>query len=377
MFDLLGTRTIKWCSPFPVIHVRAACIYWTNLESNLFRKSRAICLIAKESSLLSSRQLQNIEHSFIFMRQTMLTWARFVVPKCRSVYDVTIGLAGLMRTPQPFSILLILCILLVACTTRPAPGSQPAARPTEAKPAEDAEIETAAPAAQQATVATTSPPEAAATPSPQPEAVEPLVPEEEAPVDILSGAWEQGASMPSARSEMPAVALDGRIYVPGGFGGETTLEAYDPAANTWQVLADMPARRHHLMAAGHNGRLYVFGGAQGPGWGPTSTTWAYDPEIDTWTDLAPMPEARLAGAAVALGNHLYVVGGTGGTQSLLRYDPASDAWSTLAAPRFGCLGARPVTKYRSRRHRRDTSRRENRCLGRRSHPHRPGYACQR
>ena len=44
-----------------------------------------------------------------------------------------------------------------------------------------------------------------------------------------------------------------------------------------------------------------------------------------------MPEPRLAGAAVTLGDHIYVIGGTGGSNALLRYDPARDEWTSLAS----------------------------------------------
>src|SRR5512133_533615 len=56
--------------------------------------------------------------------------------------------------------------------------------------------------------------------------------------------WIQRASMPSARSEMPAVELNGLIYVPGGFGRRpdglangygpvTSFDVYNPTTNTW------------------------------------------------------------------------------------------------------------------------------------------------
>ncbi len=148
--------------------------------------------------------------------------------------------------------------------------------------------------------------------------------------DLLSGSWMEGAKMPTNRSEMAAVMLNGRIYVPGGFGGQKMLEVYDPEADSWSPLAEMPEGRHHLMAAGYNGRLYVFGGASSGGWVATDTTWLYDPITEIWSELAPMPEKRLAGAAVTLGDYIYVMGGTGGSQALLRYDPAENSWSRLA-----------------------------------------------
>jgi N-acetylneuraminic acid mutarotase len=133
-----------------------------------------------------------------------------------------------------------------------------------------------------------------------------------------------------ARSEMPAVAMGGLIYVPGGFGGLRTVEVYDPVKDTWARRAQLPEGRHHLMAAALDGRLYVFGGAL-QDWAPANNTWAYDPAVDTWTALTPMSESRRAGAAVTLGKVMYVVGGEGGSQALLRYDPQADTWTALAA----------------------------------------------
>jgi N-acetylneuraminic acid mutarotase len=152
-----------------------------------------------------------------------------------------------------------------------------------------------------------------------------------APPDLLGGAWILGAPQSPARSEMPAAVLDGRIYVPGGFGGETVFQMYDPALDAWRELPPLPEGRHHLQAAALNGRVYVFGGAEAGGWSGTATAWAFDPETYAWTRLADMPEPRLGGGAVALGERLYVVGGVGGgSAALLEYDPATDAWQVLA-----------------------------------------------
>jgi len=148
---------------------------------------------------------------------------------------------------------------------------------------------------------------------------------------LLTGAWTEGAPQSPARSEMPGVYLDGRIYVPGGFGGETVFQAYDPAADLWLDLDPLPEGRHHALAAALGGRVYVFGGGQSGGPGATASTFAYDPATNTWQRRADMPEARVGGAAVALGDRLYVIGGVGETADLLAYDPATDTWARRAA----------------------------------------------
>ena len=141
--------------------------------------------------------------------------------------------------------------------------------------------------------------------------------------------------MPSARSEMPAVEIEGVIYVPGGFSGPLgtdTLESYNIAQNEWSDRAPMPAARHHLMAAAHGGALYAFGGSAPFGFGPTSTAWKYDPQTDTWHELPEMPEERMSGAAVTLGDSIYVVGGVGGSRQMMAFEPQARIWRLLPGP---------------------------------------------
>src|ERR1051325_5936729 len=83
----------------------------------------------------------------------------------------------------------------------------------------------------------------------------------------ISDVWIPPAKMLTARSEMPAVELNGLIYVPGGFGivagglanGKgpvATLEVYDPATDQWRALAPMPDRRHHEMVTVYKNKIY-------------------------------------------------------------------------------------------------------------------------
>lgn len=157
------------------------------------------------------------------------------------------------------------------------------------------------------------------------------IPPVTAQTDLTKGTWHEGAQMKVPRSEMSAVAIDGLIYVAGGFSGENVLEVYDTASDSWSRKEAMPGTRHHVMSSGFEGKVYVFGGARSSrDWRPTNSAWVYDPATDAWATLAEMPEARSAGAAVTLDNYIYIVGGVGGTRSLLRYEPATDQWTRLA-----------------------------------------------
>jgi N-acetylneuraminic acid mutarotase len=171
-----------------------------------------------------------------------------------------------------------------------------------------------------------------------------LEPTVEVPSETPSTPWIQKQNMPSARSEMPAVELDGLIYVVGGFGpvrgglangydAVDTFEAYDPKADQWISLAPTPEPRNHSMIAAHQGKSYVFGGYVGV-WQIQQNVWMYDPPTDTWTVLNPMPASRAAGAAVTVDDAIYLIGGNTSKAGVIlptwRYDPLNDTWQDVA-----------------------------------------------
>lgn len=143
--------------------------------------------------------------------------------------------------------------------------------------------------------------------------------------------------MEVARSEHPAVVLDNRIVVlgglvdlaPGRFGVTSTVESYDPAADSWTRLPDLPEPRHHSMAAVVGDRLYSIGGFSESGFTATEDVWELVGDI--WVNRARLPRPVGAGAAVVLDGRIFVVGGApdGGLHA---YDPADDTWETLPAP---------------------------------------------
>ena len=86
--------------------------------------------------------------------------------------------------------------------------------------------------------------------------------------DIRRQKWKTGAPLPTARSGIAAVALQGHVLV---FGGESTAgtcsenEAYNVRANSWQSLAPMPTARHGLGATVVGDEVYVISGGPKPG----------------------------------------------------------------------------------------------------------------
>ena len=115
-----------------------------------------------------------------------------------------------------------------------------------------------------------------------------------------TGRWTAGARMPSARTEIAAAEVGGKIYIVGGFGGERELEVYDPAADRWTRRASIPRALHHAAAVSLNDKLYVVGGFV-EDWTPSDEVHEYDPANNNWRSLAALPTPRGALAAAVLG----------------------------------------------------------------------------
>ena len=80
-------------------------------------------------------------------------------------------------------------------------------------------------------------------------------------ISMPAPTWEQIGTMPTPRSENRGVVLNGRFYIPGGWGGESIFEVYDPGSDSWETLADLPEGRHHFMIATYDDKIYLFGGS--------------------------------------------------------------------------------------------------------------------
>ncbi len=171
--------------------------------------------------------------------------------------------------------------------------------------------------------------------------------------ETAHGSWAQGVPAPTKRTEIAAVALDGKIYVVGGFRRPSitnmhdfaisrAVEVYDPAANAWSVTTPLPEGRHHAGIAALDGYVYVIGGFAKSGftvWHPVNTVYRYNPGTQKWRELKPMPTARGALGVSAYQRRIYAIGGYDGKQNSVAteiYDPKTDSWSTgapLSAPR--------------------------------------------
>jgi len=161
------------------------------------------------------------------------------------------------------------------------------------------------------------------------------------------GHWITGAPALTKRTEVAVAAVNGIIYVVGGFSAlsfsnlldltvSKRVEAYNPITDQWTTKAPLPLGLHHAGAAELNGKLYVVGGFTAAGfsiWNPVNHVFTYDPGRDEWIERAGMPTARGGLAVVNVENKLYALGGYDGESNprvVEVYDPADDAWASVA-----------------------------------------------
>ena len=150
--------------------------------------------------------------------------------------------------------------------------------------------------------------------------------------DPASDAWEQVASMNTARHSLGAVALDGYIYAIGGHvaNSRSENERYDPSGNTWTTLASKPTAVSDFGIAAWGGEVYCFGGNRSAS--IQSVIEVYNPSAG-WRSPGNMPAAGLDMAAAALGEYIYQAGGydvstATALDHLWAYDPVGQTWDT-------------------------------------------------
>lgn len=203
------------------------------------------------------------------------------------------------------------------------------------------------------------------------------------------GEWTPAAPLSGGpRQETAVVALDGLVYVLGGFDENGSIvadvEVFDPIAGTWDSAPSLPVAMHHANGAVAGGRIWVTGFLTGVGfdedgrvfsWAPGESDWAAGPAMPlgtergssgvgsdgttiwlaggiretassaffssfavsgtsgTWTGLDDLPAPRDHLGAGVIDGVFYAAGGRAGTLSshvseLLAWD--GESWSELA-----------------------------------------------
>jgi N-acetylneuraminic acid mutarotase len=167
--------------------------------------------------------------------------------------------------------------------------------------------------------------------------------------------WTSGATAPLGRYEGLSTAVDGRLYVFGGFYTTGSIDAtdrcdaYDPATNSWMRLASLPEPiTHTALAYDGRGYLYLAGGFVGTHPGPiTDHVWRYHIASNTWSAGPALPSPRGAGMLVCRGRTLHFFGGAARITGTTVQDFAEHLTLDLDAPAPAWVQRAPLPNPRN------------------------------
>jgi RNA polymerase sigma factor (sigma-70 family) len=149
------------------------------------------------------------------------------------------------------------------------------------------------------------------------------------------GEWTRKADIPTARSRLCTVVLNGKIYAIGGeswAGVLSNVEEYDPIEDKWEIRSNMPQAKELPCAISFNGKIYVFGGYDVNFNRPTSVH-EYDPALDKWIAKRDMPEKFFPYYPYVLNSKIYVLGAKCDadwniiSKQVYVFDPTEDSWT--------------------------------------------------
>ena len=157
--------------------------------------------------------------------------------------------------------------------------------------------------------------------------------------------WQFRSPMPTARTGVAAVALNGQVYVMGGLDAQGRIvdivERYDPQTDTWHEAPRLRTPRYNSAAVIFEGNIFVIGGRDSTN-NPLKKVEVFIPSENDWESFDNLNEEREAPAAVVIDGELYVMGGSNGSGNILdsveflNYDEEKwemeDDW-TLDVPR--------------------------------------------
>ena len=153
--------------------------------------------------------------------------------------------------------------------------------------------------------------------------------------------WEQKAEASAERDSATAAALNGKIYVFGGYaGGNDSLrswEWYTPEDNTWHHIDDnwMQKCRAHLASAPLNDKVFIIGGYSTIDDACLDSVSIFDPDNNNFTYTASLPVAMCFMRAAALNGKIYITGGMDNDDNVLstlyEYDPVVNTWTSKAS----------------------------------------------
>jgi serine/threonine-protein kinase PknK len=160
--------------------------------------------------------------------------------------------------------------------------------------------------------------------------------------DVKAKEWSRGPDLPGRRDHAGMVALDGHLYLVGGFttglaGATAAVWRLDAPDGEWLEMESMGTPRGALGVVAVPGRLLAAGGVDAAGQDLMSTEW-YHPIDDSWTPGPDLSRTRQHVGVASRGRTVYVIGGRSpnlDTVERLRFRDGKPAGRWTLAPRLG------------------------------------------
>jgi N-acetylneuraminic acid mutarotase len=144
--------------------------------------------------------------------------------------------------------------------------------------------------------------------------------------------------MPAPRSGHAVAAVEGKVYVIGGWDGVKHCDdvwQYNPDGDSWRVGTAMPTARSHPAVTTIEGRVYVVGGEGNAG--ALTVAERYSPAAEDgadapWSTRAPLPGPAQRPDATAVSGLAMLIGLDKAPGQLSVYNPQTDSWRTSGTP---------------------------------------------
>ena len=150
--------------------------------------------------------------------------------------------------------------------------------------------------------------------------------------------WALPPALPTKRSQLASVALNGKVYTLGGnvdsgsSQGIATVECYDSSTDLWSTFPDMQVARNAPCVELVDGRIYAIGG-DGDGNTTSGTMEYYDFTAKTWNkvnDIVIPPIGLYPTATTVVNGVLYLLGMKANPQLVQYYDLQNNQLKTVA-----------------------------------------------
>ena len=135
-----------------------------------------------------------------------------------------------------------------------------------------------------------------------------------------SRTWQNMAPMPTARTGVSAVEMDGMVYVMGGIDENDNIldvvEIYNPETDSWNIGPNLRTARYNFAAVVYNDQIFVMGGHDNDDESSKKVE-VFSPSMNRWDSFDNLAEEREGLGAVVLDDKLLVMGGANGSGDIL------------------------------------------------------------